>query len=262
LIKQGSGGHIYRKFIKSKHMKKLMTQPGQRRAFLRQTMTLLVSAAALPALGRESIFTGVPGTGFRDVNEKIPPLPAEMVSQFVGAAHGNIARVKEMLEQEPRLVNACIDQGGGDFETALGAASHMGNREIAQYLLQHGAREDIFHAAMTGKKELVASFVAADPAIANIAGPHKLSLLYHIAISGDTRIADIVKPHISTINSDCNKALHAAVRSGHLAMTEWLAKNGADDLNTPDFKGNTPFQSAEKAGRTELAALLKKLGGK
>jgi ankyrin repeat protein len=154
-----------------------------------------------------------------------------------------------------------VDQGGGDFETALGGASHMGNREIAQYLLQNGAREDIFHAAMSGKKDLVASFVAADNAIANTAGPHKLTLLYHVAISGDTRIADIIKPHINKINSDCNKALHAAVRSGHLDMTEWLVKNGADDVNTKDFKGNTPFQSAEKAGRVELAALLKKYGG-
>jgi ankyrin repeat protein len=243
-------------------MEKSTTAPGQRRNFIRQTITLLVSAAALPAFAREPVFTGIPETGLRETGEKIPPLPIEMVSQFVGAAHGNIARVKEMLEKEPRLVNACVDQGGGDFETALGGASHMGNREIAQYLLQNGAREDIFHAAMSGKKELVASFVASYPAIVNIPGPHKLTLLYHVAISGDTRIADIIKPGISAINSDCNKALHAAVRSGRLEMTEWLVKNGADDLNTKDFRGNTPFQSAEKAGHIELAALLKKFGGK
>ena len=242
-------------------MKQSTTQPGQRRNFIRQTITLLVTAAAIPAFGRERAFTGVMETGFGGSDEKIPALPLEMVQQFVGAAHGNITKVKELLEKEPRLVNACVDQGGGDFETALGAASHMGNREIAQFLLQNGAREDIFHAAMTGKKDLVASFVAADNAIANIAGPHKLTLLYHVAISGDTRIADIIKPHITKINSDCNKALHAAVRSGHLDMTEWLVKNGADDVNTKDFRGNTPFQSAEKAGRKELAGLLKKFGG-
>jgi ankyrin repeat protein len=243
-------------------MKKSTTQPGQRRKFIRQTMTLLVSAAALPAFGRGTVFTAIPESGFSGNDDKIPALPIEMVSAFVGAAHGNITKLKEMLEAEPRLVNACVDQGGGDFETALGGASHMGNREIAQYLLQNGARADIFYAAMSGKKELVTSFVATDPAIVNIAGPHKLSLLYHVAISGDTAIADLIKPHISIINSDCNKALHAAVRSNRIEMTEWLAKNGADDLNTKDFKGNTPFQSAEKAGRTELAALLKKLGAK
>lgn len=242
-------------------MEQLTTHTAHRRNFIRHTFTLLLSAAAIPALGRKTAFTGIMVTGFNEFDKKIPALPLEMVKEFVGAAHGNIDKVKEMLEKEPRLVNACVDQGGGDFETALGGASHMGNREIAQYLLQNGAREDIFHAAMSGKKDLVASFIAADAAIANIAGPHKLSLLYHVAISGDTGIANIVKPHIKQINSDCNKALHAAVRSGRLEMTEWLIKNGADDLNTKDFRGNTPFQSAEKAGRTELAALLKKHGG-
>lgn len=55
--------------------------------------------------------------------ETKPALEATLVQEFVGNAHGNFARVKEMLEQEPALVNATWDWGGGDFETALGAAS-------------------------------------------------------------------------------------------------------------------------------------------
>ena len=41
------------------------------------------------------------------------------------AAHGDLQRSKELLELQPGLLNAAWDWGGGDFETALGGASHM-----------------------------------------------------------------------------------------------------------------------------------------
>jgi hypothetical protein len=237
-------------------------QLGHRRHFIRNTMVLIASAASLPVLGHQQVFSNKQEFLLAGGDDKIPPIPADMVYEFVRVSHGNIQRVKEMLEKEPGLVNASWDWGGGDFETALGAASHVGSREVASHLLQLGAREDIFHAAMSGKRELVKSFVTGYPAIVNSPGPHKLTLLYHVAISGDTDMAAVVKPHISKINVDANKALHAAVRAGHVAMSEWLLTNGVDDPNTTDFKGSTPFQSAEKNANKELAGLIKKYGGK
>jgi hypothetical protein len=79
----------------------------------------------------------------------------------VVAAHANLARTKEMLEPQPALVNATWDWGGGDWETGLGGASHIGSREIAEYLLGKGARMDIFCAAMLGRIEIVKAFLAA-----------------------------------------------------------------------------------------------------
>ena len=83
--------------------------------------------------------------------ETKPAIEASLIQQFVGNAHGDLDRVKELLSQEPALINACWDWGGGDFETALGAASHMGRRDIAEFLLENGARLDLFAAAMLGK---------------------------------------------------------------------------------------------------------------
>jgi hypothetical protein len=80
--------------------------------------------------------------------EKKAALEASLVQEFVAKAHGDLGRVKELLEREPRLVNAVWDWGGGDFESALGAASHVGRKDIATFLLGHGARLDIFAAAM------------------------------------------------------------------------------------------------------------------
>src|SRR5713226_5160569 len=93
-----------------------------------------------------------------------PALDPELVHDFVLNAHGNLERVRELLEQEPNLVNAAWDWGGGDWETGLGAASHVGRREIALFLLDAGARLDIFAAAMLGELDIVRAIVEAFPA--------------------------------------------------------------------------------------------------
>ena len=92
-----------------------------------------------------------------------PAIKAELVAEFVGQAHGNLDRVKELLGQEPGLVSAANDWGGGDWETALGAAAHMGRRDIAEFLLENGARIDLFAAAMLGHLDAVRAILSARP---------------------------------------------------------------------------------------------------
>jgi hypothetical protein len=117
--------------------------------------------------------------------ERIPALELDLVQEFVAKAHGDFARVKELLAQEPGLINATWDWGGGDFETALGAASHMGHREIANYLLESGARLDLFAAAMLGKLDVIKAALAAYPDAVNIPGPHGISLIAHARAGGE-----------------------------------------------------------------------------
>jgi hypothetical protein len=47
-------------------------------------------------------------------------------------SHDQVARVRALLARWPTLSRATIDLGFGDWEDALGAASHVGNREIAE----------------------------------------------------------------------------------------------------------------------------------
>jgi len=117
--------------------------------------------------------------------EKKPALEAELVQDFVGNAHGDFERVKELLAQEPGLVNATWDWGGGDFETALGAAGHMGRKDIANYLLDNGARIDLFVAAMMGQLEIVKAALSAYPEARNIPGPHGIPLIAHAEAGGE-----------------------------------------------------------------------------
>src|SRR5579872_5036692 len=112
-------------------------------------------------------------------------IKAELVHEFVGTAHGNLARVQELLAQEPSLVNAAWDWGGGDWETALGAAAHMGRRDIALFLLDHGARLDLYAAAMLGHLDIVRSTLEAFPAALRVPGPHGIPLLAHARAGGE-----------------------------------------------------------------------------
>src|SRR4051794_21837168 len=117
--------------------------------------------------------------------ERGPQMESAHVKQFVIAGHGNLALVKEMLATEPGLINGAWDWGNGDFETALGGASHMGRREIAEFLLEHNARMDIFAATMLGKLDIVKGAVAAFPKIVNVPGPHKIPLIAHAEKGGE-----------------------------------------------------------------------------
>ena len=58
-------------------------------------------------------------------DEKPLPIEPELVAEFVLKAHGDLGVVKQLLEQEPAIVDASWDWGGGDWETALGAAPSL-----------------------------------------------------------------------------------------------------------------------------------------
>ena len=117
--------------------------------------------------------------------ERPPSLDPALVRDFVANAHGDLNRVTELLEQEPALINAAWDWGGGDWETALGAASHMGRKDIAHSLLGRGARMDIFAAAMLGQLEIVQAIINAFPDARYLRGPHGISLLAHAQVGGE-----------------------------------------------------------------------------
>jgi hypothetical protein len=120
---------------------------------------------------------------------KAPGLDLSMVEAFVRAGHVDLDRTKQLLAQEPGLLNAAWDWGGGDWETALGGAGHMGNRDIALFLISKGARTDIFHAAMLGRLDIVKPMLAAYPDLAASKGPHGITLLMHAKAGGSEALA-------------------------------------------------------------------------
>ena len=111
--------------------------------------------------------------------DSFPSHDPSLVREMVGVSHGNVARVRELLGAHPALARAGWDWGYGDWETALGAASHVGNREIAGLLIKAGAPVTIFSAAMLDQLDVVQAFVKASPGIERVKGPHGIPLLAH-----------------------------------------------------------------------------------
>lgn len=110
---------------------------------------------------------------------RYPSIDDKIVAEVVGASHFNLDRVKVLVNKRPELARATWDWAFGDWETALGAASHVGRRDIAEFLMSKGARPDIFTYAMLGAYDAVKSMIETTPKIQSIAGPHGISLLSH-----------------------------------------------------------------------------------
>jgi len=114
-----------------------------------------------------------------------PQLDKTLVQKFVGASHSKMDVVKELLKEHPNLINAAHDWKLGDFETGLGAASHVGYKELAQYLLDHGAQANVFTMALFGRLDILKPMIEFSPSTLNARGPHGFTLLHHANKGGD-----------------------------------------------------------------------------
>jgi hypothetical protein len=176
-----------------------MSEPLSRRSFATLTAGLVLGSVAdlsaaqdrptaappqTPPGPREAAFErDYPPPGFKPSWKK-PQLNRLLVQDFVIYAHSDLAMVKKLLEKEPTLLNATMDWGGGDWETGLGGASHMGRRDIAEFLLERGARIDIFCAAMLGQLDAVKAFLTLQPRLIDAKGPHGFTLHFHAQVGG------------------------------------------------------------------------------
>jgi hypothetical protein len=123
------------------------------------------------------------------ISQAYPTGDAILVKELVGAAHSNLDRVKAIVSRQPALARAGWDWGYGDWETALGAASHVGNRPIAEFLLAHGAPPTLYSSTMLGHLDVVKAMIAAQPGVQRVRGPHGIPLLAHARAGGPASAA-------------------------------------------------------------------------
>ncbi len=172
-----------------------MSEEISRRSILKWSATAAVAAplsafalaqdqATTPPSAVEAPFTrDYPAPDFKPRWKK-PQLNRTMLQDFVIYAHFDLNMTKQLLDKEPLLINGLMDWGAGDWESGLGGASHMGRHDIVAFLLERGARIDIFCATMMGQLDAVKSFLTLQPKLIDSRGPHGFSLHFHAQLAG------------------------------------------------------------------------------
>jgi hypothetical protein len=163
-----------------------MTQRWSRRSFVGLSSGFTALGASLFAAKAWGQSPASPPSVASDV---FPALDPALVREAVGVSHRDLKRVQELVERQPALARVSIDWGFGDWESCIDAASHTGNKAIADFLLTSGARPTLFSAAMMGQLDVVKAFIAARPGVQRNLGPHGLTLMWHAKQGKDDALA-------------------------------------------------------------------------
>jgi ankyrin repeat protein len=178
---------------------------------------------------------------------------ASVIEELVGNAHGNLARVRELLDAHPDALNARASWN----ETPVEAATQMGDRAIIAELVGRGAPVDFFTALVLGDVDRVRRDLAVDPGLADARGVHDLPALYFAAIGGNLAAARALLEAGADVNARAEAAapIHGAVMGGSAEMVRGLLEHGADPA-LPDYKGRGAAALARDLGRADLEVLL------
>ena len=141
-----------------------------RKHFLTTSGLGVLGTVSLPLLGQE---------------DRPDPIDMALVKDFVIAGHGKFDEVRDMLAEYPNLISCRYDWGNGDYEEAIEGAGHVGNEEIANYLIENGARVNLFVLTMLGKTDLVLPVLDEYPQLVNGLGAHGFTLLHHANVGGE-----------------------------------------------------------------------------
>jgi ankyrin repeat protein len=168
---------------------------------------------------------------------------------------------------------ADVQQRRTDGRTAHTLAELYGNREIAEWLLAHGATNELtaldrFVAICTrGDRHSAKAMLRDEPALRSELGREHHLLMHVPAERGDAKVLEAMlvcgfDPNVK--DSDGVTALHRAAMAGHVDATRVLIKHGAA-VNALDgmFSGTPLLWAAEgwghhsnEAGFVEVARLL------
>jgi RNA polymerase sigma factor (sigma-70 family) len=188
---------------------------------------------------------------------------AKNVMEILTAAKsGELAKVKTLLERDPRLLRAKDRLGN----TALIMAVDSGHQEVAELLLNSGVQPDVYEAAAIGKTDLVATLGQAQPVLLNSYSPEGFSPLALAAHFGHRETVEFLldqKVNIDAVSRNELRVtpLHAALygRKREIARlfiergANVRAKRGGESLPR---SGWTALHYAAAYGFTELVPLL------
>jgi hypothetical protein len=164
------------------------------------------------------------------VHDAFPAQDPTLVQKIVGVSHFDIDAVRELITARPALARASWDWGFGDWESALGAASHVGRHDIVELLMAHGARPDLFTLAMLDQVDAVRAVVEATPGVQRLHGPHGITLLAHARFGKAKRVVDYLEGVGGADDAQTNEPLDAEAKQRYVG--KYAFGRGADGTLT------------------------------
>jgi hypothetical protein len=175
-----------------------------------------------------------------------------VVDAFVTAAHVRPESAARSLAARPPLVALRSSWG----ETALEAASHLGNKSLAWRCIEAGASADLFAACAVGDLRL--AMLRFDSGSRDARGVHGLPLLHFAIVGGNQDLLESLLAGGAEVNplGSAVTPLHSAVAAGCAEAIKRLLGAGAD-VDVVDSFGATPMDWAiDLDGREGVAARL------
>ena len=169
---------------------------------------------------------------------------------------GEFERVKAMVSEDPRL----IDARGPTGDSAILTAVYHRQKEIVNLLVARGATLTLSEACAAGELERAERLVDADPLSVNRHSPDGWTPLHLAAFFGHSKIVELLLGRDADVlaqsrNSNGNTPLHAALASNH-AFVAGLLLGAGGDVNAPDAAGWRPLHIAAANNNLDSMASL------
>jgi uncharacterized protein len=173
---------------------------------------------------------------------------------------GDAARVRELIAEEPDLMEARTEQG----VSMITLACYYRQPGIAAIFQECGGILDIFDASATGNLERVRILSEQFPESIHAYSPDGFYPLGLAVFFGHRKLAEYLLDAGADVNQAATNSfkvapIHAAVSNGDLETVRMILKRGAG-VNARQQNGFTALHGAAGAGRIDLIELLLEYG--
>ena len=182
---------------------------------------------------------------------------------MMASEKGHYGTVLKLLNQ-----GADADLEDNQGMSALHYAAQAGKDRVIQALLEHDVLPNnadkagwtpLYYATNGGYEEIVRHLITKVSDLDARTGTAEWTALHRAASDGRLNIVKILVEHgarINQVSKDGLTPFHAAVRSGHVDIAQFLATQDGVLLDTATDEGYTPLISAASNGFKEIVSLL------
>jgi len=173
------------------------------------------------------------------------------------------ASQKGLLERRMQVVSLLLEKGAKIDQpdkwrwTALFMAAECNNRLIAEFLLKHGAKMDVYSAAHLGLKDQVTELLNREQTLQNKPGPGGMTVLSTAASHANREMVRMLIQRGVAVDDtgERNSPLAWAVKSRSVPVAELLLEAGADP-DKAKLWGSPAVSWAARHGDMEMVKLL------